>query len=180
MNITQELMREHQLILKFNKALVEFSNKVTLSNDIVLFNTYAPVFSEFIELFADDYHHSKEEDVLFQELIKPNVLSHCNPISVMLHEHDEGRQYKQQLIDAIISEDLELFSKVARSYQQLMESHIFKEDNVLYGMAENALSDETKSEINKKYGFIENEKDKEKLWIQFEAVLKEIEQHIYA
>lgn len=174
MNVTDELKREHQLILSFNLTLVEFAQKVHKMNDLNVFTKIAPEFTTFIEIFADDYHHSKEEDILFVELSKNNVLEHCNPIPVMLNDHAFARQLKGKLDEAIEKQDTKLFMNSAISYQTLMESHIFKEDHVLYGMAEDSLREDIKESIIDKYEDVETKKNKDNLWELFSSKLVEL------
>ena len=56
---------------------------------------------DFIRNYADNFHHAKEEDILFVELNKEGVLEHCNPIGQMLHEHDLGRGFVKGLSEAV-------------------------------------------------------------------------------
>ncbi len=69
------------------------------------------------------------------------------PLAVMLHEHDEGRAYVaeiERLIEKAVAGDavaLDSLAGAMTDYAALLRSHIGKEDNVLYPMAENLLSD---------------------------------------
>ena len=106
MQVTHELMNEHQLILKYLNLMeryVEFSQ--TNDNKYLLMEK-AQDFISFIQIFTDTYHHAKEEDVLFKYLQAPGVLSHCNPLPVMLSDHEQGRMYAQNMKDALANNDL--------------------------------------------------------------------------
>ena len=48
-----------------------------------------------------------------------------------------------------------------RAYSELLHNHIMKEDQVLYPMSEQALSDEAKDIINQKYQAVEAKLNKE-------------------
>ena len=176
MNVTQTLMTEHQFILKYNNVMVQFSDRLLETKSASNLEQFGPYFTDFIQEFADKFHHSKEEDILFQELIKPGVLSHCNPIPVMLHEHDEGRTACEGLIRAIKESNFEAFKEFAHLFQDVLEAHIFKEDNVLYPMAEEALGSLKKEEINHLYSKAEEEQESDILWVSFKEKLAEIEE----
>ncbi|MBW2188922.1 MAG: hemerythrin domain-containing protein, partial [Deltaproteobacteria bacterium] len=48
-------------------------------------------FVSFIRDFADAYHHSKEEDMLFVAMVEQGFPREAGPIAMMLHEHELGR-----------------------------------------------------------------------------------------
>lgn len=103
-------------------------------------------FVEFIQQFADRIHHGKEEDILFEQLLRAGFPKGAGPLSVMYQEHDRGRTFARQLKslgekDSTWSEaDRTELSKVANGYTSLLRQHIYKEDNILYPMAEARLS----------------------------------------
>ena len=96
----------------------------------------------FIRLFADACHHGKEEDLLFPALQEQGLPRDSGPIAVMLHEHRLGRRFASTMadnVDAARAGDTEAWSRLERAgrdYVGLIRGHILKEDNVLFGMAD--------------------------------------------
>ncbi|MGD8319887.1 MAG: hemerythrin domain-containing protein [Gemmatimonadota bacterium] len=96
----------------------------------------------FIRLYADALHHGKEEDLLFPELESLGMPHDAGPIAVMLQEHRQGRAYARAMADAL--EPARSGDHVARrqlvnaanGYVSLIRSHIMKEDNILFNMAD--------------------------------------------
>jgi hemerythrin-like domain-containing protein len=76
---------------------------------------------------------------------------HCNPIPVMLSEHEAGRQYVKGMVEALEQNNVEALVENARGYCYLLSQHIYKEDNVLYPMAEEALNESQKDAVNEQY-----------------------------
>ncbi len=119
---------------------------------------------EFIKVFADKCHHGKEEDVLFPAMEEAGVPREGGPIGVMLMEHDLGRGFVKELTEAVkayMVEDENAIKKIvesARRYVNLLKDHIYKEDNILYPLAERILSSEKQSELLEKFEAIEYEK----------------------
>lgn len=154
-NITQILSDEHQAILKVidavNSECSELENGKTL--DVGFFQKTI----DFIKNYADKFHHAKEEDILFKAMLANVEHLHCNPIPVMLHEHDEGRTFVRGMEEAISENNISKIIENARGYGMLLRDHIYKEDNVLYPMAEEALSDVQKDDVNKRYKEVEIE-----------------------
>ncbi len=142
MSAIQMLVNEHEKILK----MIEVS-KVILSNNgpaEIDINDLESVI-DFIQNFADKYHHMKEEDELFLEMSKRGMPVNGGPIGVMLHEHDLGRSYVKHTIDAITQyksgnlQAMDIIRENLLNYGELLTSHIYKENNILYPMAENVL-----------------------------------------
>jgi hemerythrin-like domain-containing protein len=155
MNITQVLTEEHQNILKVIEGVLKECNEIESGKD--LDKGYFAEVIDFIKNYADAYHHAKEEDILFKAMLENVGNMHCNPIPVMIHEHDEGRQYMKNLGKGIANSDKEQILTNARGYCFLLQNHIYKEDNILYPMAEEALSEVQKEEVQAKYNQVKDE-----------------------
>ena len=148
-NVTIELSEEHQNILRVIDALLEKCNQI--ENGESAEPAYFGDVISFIKNYADGFHHHKEEDILFKAMLESGDCMHCNPIPVMLYEHDEGRHYVKMMQEALESENMDLMIENARNYCLLLQNHIYKEDNILYPMAEEALSEEQKEAVESQY-----------------------------
>ena len=156
------LRKEHDAILKMldvadeTAALLDRGASVSPA---VLSNLL-----EFFRLFADKCHHGKEEDLLFPALERKGMPRHGGPIGVMLIEHDLGRGFVRQMVEAA-----EAFSKgdaaagkrwadAARQYTSLLREHIMKENNILFVMAERLLTDAEQQALAIEFDRVETEK----------------------
>ena len=142
------LVKEHDSILKvieITQTILNTNDKSTVKLD------HVEQIIDFIKNFADKYHHLKEEDVLFMEMEKHGMPREGGPIAVMLHEHDEGRNYIKHAVEAIgklkLGDDsaFEQLSKNLLNYCTLLTNHIGKENNILYPMADRLLPADIKS-----------------------------------
>ncbi len=155
------LAQEHENILKVAEALGKECDLIEQREDID--ERFFMGVIAFVRNYADKFHHAKEEDILFKEfekLAKEGRL-HCNPIEQMLFEHDEGRKFIAAMANALEKKDKKNLIKNSLCYVNLIQEHIFKEDNILYPMADNALNEETKREMLKKFKEIGKRKRKE-------------------
>lgn len=175
MQVTHELMNEHKLIIKYLDLMERYIESSQTNRHENLLLEKAQDFISFIQKFADTYHHAKEEDVLFKYMQAPGVLSHCNPLPVMLSEHEQGRTYVQNMNDAVANENVESLCKNAYGYSQLLKQHISKENNVLYPMAEEGISDDDKIAVENEYRQIEEELNKRAIWNEYEEKYSELE-----
>jgi hemerythrin-like domain-containing protein len=100
---------------------------------------------DFLRNFADKCHHGKEETELFPAMEKAGVPRQGGPIAVMLAEHDQGRAFIRAMADAgerYSKGDASAKAPLAAAingYVQLLRSHIFKEDNILFPMADSVV-----------------------------------------
>ncbi|MEK6757872.1 MAG: hemerythrin domain-containing protein [Nanoarchaeota archaeon] len=158
MNITKTLKDEHKNILKVAELIEKECNMIKSGKNIDKDFFNKSVY--FIRYYADKLHHAKEEDILFGELCKEdaNKKMHCNPVDQMLYEHNLGRDFVKNLEEAVNKNDKKSAVENALAYVQLIREHIYKEDNILYPMAEDAINEDIKNKMLKKYNEAEKQK----------------------
>jgi hemerythrin-like domain-containing protein len=146
---TQDLRKEHDAILHVLKIMGEMismnakedNNKVKHYNELVY----------FLKIFADKCHHGKEENYLFEVLIKNGVPNEGGPIGVLFQEHNQGREYIALMNKSLESKDLTKFNVAATKYRDLLKSHIEKENNVLFVIADQILDEAKQDELFEKF-----------------------------
>ncbi|MBI3989119.1 MAG: hemerythrin domain-containing protein [candidate division NC10 bacterium] len=117
---------------------------------------------DFFQGFADKCHHKKEEDLLFPLLSKRGVPVEGGPIGVMLSEHEDGRRFLKGLKEGLDKLDSEpevakrLIVENGAGYIQLLQSHIFKEDNVLFVMADHVLGPDEQARLSEEFEHVEH------------------------
>ncbi len=146
---TEILSDEHKNILKVIGAL-EHECRLLQAGGEVDIDFFSQAI-DFIRNYADKFHHAKEEDILFKEFCGHAEELHCNPVKQMLYEHDLGRGYVKDMEKALLQNNKTLLADNALKYTFLLKEHIFKEDNVLYPMADEALSSDVYEEMDKKF-----------------------------
>ena len=111
----------------------------------------------FIRVFADKCHHGKEENIFFPAMEEAGIPRYGGPIGVMLMEHEEGRRYVKAMSEAVEEyrsgslSAIEEFVENARNYISLLEQHIWKEDNILFNLADQYISNRVKMELIEKF-----------------------------
>lgn len=112
---------------------------------------------EFFRLFADACHHAKEEDLLFPVLESRGIPREGGPIGVMLYEHSQARSLTRLMdkaLEAIKEGDAsakDRFAFAARQYASLLGNHIHKEDNILYVMGDQVMTDADQSSLCRQF-----------------------------
>lgn len=153
------LVNEHKHILKLIDKLLGKCELMEKEDEID--KEFFIKCVEFIKGYADGFHHLKEEDILFVELSGKGVQMRCNPVEQMLYEHDLGRSFIKGLEKGIKEKNKNKIIENAKEYAQLLQEHIYKENNILYPMAEEALSAELKDKILAKFIEVEQKFNKE-------------------
>ena len=99
---------------------------------------------------------------------------HCNPTEQMLHEHELGRNFVKNMEKGLEENNQNKIIENARGYSQLLQEHIYKEDNILYPMADEALSQEINEMMLNKFKKVEQKSIEEnKKYLAFvEALIK--------
>lgn len=146
---TKDLRKEHNAILH----VLEILDRIMAAEkkeDSVKFKYYHELVY-FLKIFADKCHHGKEENYLFKELVSKGVPNENGPVGVMLKEHELGRKYIGQMNNSLEAKDLTEFNNAAGKYRDLLKSHIEKENNVLFVIADQILDEAKQHELFEKF-----------------------------
>lgn len=150
-DITHALVNEHRLILRMI-TLLERNAARTAAGTYSNWKFYLDGV-DFIRNFADRFHHAKEEDVLFEALVKNGMPREQSPIAAMMMEHGQGRAFVMAMETATL-EALEghtgmerIIADNALAYAALLRGHIEKEDEILYPLAERVIADSLRDDI---------------------------------
>jgi hemerythrin-like domain-containing protein len=147
-NVTQVMVDEHKLILRMI-SLVEHNTALLEAGKFRNWQFYLDAV-DFIRNFADHFHHAKEEDVLFSELVKNGMPEKQSPIEAMHMEHDQGRAHVRAMEEAaqkaLAGEpgQASIIASHAKGYAELLRSHIEKENDILYPLAERILPEDVR------------------------------------
>src|SRR5208283_3140627 len=136
----EDLKSEHEGILLMLDVLETMSEKIVAGKSIATDHLKQVI--DFFQVFVDKCHHGKEERLLFGAMEEAGVPREGGPIGVMLSEHGRGRQFIAEMKNLLNSYEkgesgaLVVLTTPALQYVNLLRSHIWKENNVLFPMAE--------------------------------------------
>jgi hemerythrin-like domain-containing protein len=159
MRPTEMLKKDHQAILLMIRIIGKVNERLRKGEAVD--PEHLMRITEFIQVFADQCHHGKEEDLLFPAMEEAGVPREGGPIGVMLAEHVEGRGYVRGMAEAAAqykagdSKAGARFADNAGRYGALLSPHIDKEDNILYMIADMHLSEEKQQELVRQFDKVE-------------------------
>jgi DUF438 domain-containing protein len=103
--------------------------------------------------YVDQCHNQKEELHLFPRLEEKGLPRHGGPLGVMLQEHDRGRDILARLLPvatAYAAGDKRTLAEVRAAfgeYAALCKDHFWKENDILYPMAQRMLSEAEAADV---------------------------------
>lgn len=146
---TEDLRQEHESVLH---ALRIYDNIMSSGprDDVVLLKYYEELIY-FLKEFADKCHHGKEENYFFTELSVKGGARETGFIERLLKEHKVAREYIAEMEMALESKDIETFNNSAAKYRDLLRVHIEEENNGIFLMADEILSEEEQDLLFEKF-----------------------------
>jgi hemerythrin-like domain-containing protein len=179
MEATQILMDEHRVIERVLAAMEKAIEAINSGRSV------KPVFfldtADFIKGFADGCHHAKEEKVLFEAMVQAGVPKAGGPVGMMLLEHEQGRVFvramragaeKWQAGDESARKEV---LNAANGYVDLLRAHIYKENNILFPLANDAIPLEIQEQVAVDFERIEHEETGEGVHEKYLALAEQLE-----
>lgn len=106
----------------------------------------------FIRLYADKYHHAKEEEILFKYFD-----DNLDILKVMRDDHDTARAHVRAVAGAVEQRDVRAAREHLLAYAKLLQEHIKKEDEILYPWMDRQFSDTQVGELFARFRNVDEE-----------------------
>jgi len=168
-SLIDNLNHDHMLVLKSLRKLENRLNKPQRSGEL-------KKATEFLNEIKGEMniHFQKEEEILFpalnqhfekalKKMDKP-IRPEGGPVNVMFLEHKSMRMIIQNLEHAIKNAEGNEISAFIAQFGALLRSHIFREENVLYIVADAKLKEKEKMKIAKRFQIL-SKKHKNEIFI---------------
>ncbi len=150
------LMEEHRLLLEYAGKLREVVGKAKEAGSLPALGDEMEHLAHLLQHFKDsESHYVREENVLFPMLEKHGI---TQPPAIMWMEHDKIRGIKKGLYQAVESAQGMAFSDFARRLDEtslelaeMLSSHFFKENNILFPTALKVISEGEWQDIRRQF-----------------------------
>ena len=178
MKATDILSQEHRVIEQVLNALE--SGAAQAQSDGKIQPQFFMDAADFIKGFADGCHHHKEEGVLFEMMSSHGVPVQNGPIGAMLHDHELGRFLTREMRAGAEKWQNGDESgrgqavKNALGYVNLLRMHIYKEDHILFPMANRAIPAEEYDDVLERFEKVEHEETGEGVHEQYLALAEKL------
>jgi hemerythrin-like domain-containing protein len=151
----QTLKQEHRVIEKALHALDGICIRLEWGDRVPSLALVQLV--EFINEFADRYHHGKEEAYVFPALERRGIARKGGPLAALESQHEIERELTAKMRHAVADyrdldpESVQHFVFAARKYSRHLIAHIQAEDSLLFRLADEMLEETDIAEM--KEGF---------------------------
>jgi hemerythrin-like domain-containing protein len=152
---TKNLENDHVYILR----LIDVMERMVLNNATNI--AHLEMVVNLIQQYADNFHHTKEDHLLFPLLVKKGFSNEVGPVAVMLNDHAVGRNFIKSMVAEIadfkngVESVLPEIYRNMLGYIDLLRSHIAKENNVLFRMADHMISVEDQEMLLQQFDEVE-------------------------
>ena len=137
-SLSELLINEHNVILEAGK-LIESSNKLW-ETDPVAYSKQVSFLTDFFSEYGDEFHHQKEEEILFPAINKANEMVGASIVSELIEHHEDFRNLLQKIRNACTQQDYVSAQKYLETYLQSLKDHIAAENDELFPMADDLFS----------------------------------------
>ncbi len=158
MKPTDDLIEEHRAVKLMLRILDGVCTDIESERNVK--QEHLEELLEFMKIFVDKCHHTKEEVYLFPEMKKAGIPA-GELIDSLIMEHKQGREHVSRIEEAVSRkvwdrEGLTILED-ARAYIQLLTLHTEKEEKDLFPMADAYLAPEVQKELLDSFEVVENE-----------------------
>ena len=137
-SLSELLVAEHNVILKAAK-LIESNNRLW-ETDLSAYRAFVNFFIEFISVYADEFHHHKEEEILFPAISKVNEQTGLSMVQELTEHHEEFRMLAQEIRNKFARQEYASTQQYLELYMNKLREHIAAENDELFPMADGILS----------------------------------------
>jgi hemerythrin-like domain-containing protein len=174
----ENLKREHEEIVLMLNVLERISANIEAGQGVPIDNLKRVL--DFLQTFGDKCHYVKEERFLFTAMEEAGVQKGCGPLGLLLSDHATGREFIGEMNKLLNSyekgrpgSEVEL-ATVALEYVHLFKNHIWKENIVLFPIAEKTVPADKLKSIGEQFDRFEKEQKVQGVQEAFDAMIDEL------
>ena len=175
---TQILRHEHRVIEQALRALDGMCLTLKSGGNVPPETLYQIL--DFIQNFADRFHHAREEIYLFPSLSHNGFQIDGGALGFLMGEHETERTLTAELELAIgeyrhgDSEAVDRFVKAANLYREHLVGHMREEDAILFRLAEEVLDEAVKASLTQSFAQ-EEAQSSDGMVARYERLAQELE-----
>jgi hemerythrin-like domain-containing protein len=178
---TEDLKHEHEIILLVLGGVEHQAQSAAEVSQ--LDGLWLGKLVDFCRNFVDRCHHAKEERYLIPRMEARGLSPDDRAIYFTLREHEQGREFVRAIaaaLPAVTAGDGPARVAIAGSlaaYVQLLRSHIQKENEVLFPLADRLFTAEDQAELQEAFEQVEAEEIGEGIHEKYHQLAHELAGH---
>ncbi len=148
------LFKEHEVIVDASNIAKDLRKIIDMPD---LYEQQVVGLISFFREFADQYHHHKEEEVLFPEMIKANELLESGVVQEMFENHEDFRELIGEIEQLTKNKDHQNAQRKLEQYVDALIDHIAVENEEVFEIAKTLFSNSELEKIYFKFQDIDSE-----------------------
>jgi hemerythrin-like domain-containing protein len=133
-SLTQLLITEHDVILEAGNLV--YVNGSLWESSPIEYEQKVKQLLNFFSVYADEYHHLKEEEILFPAIGKKNEMLSGGIIQELIEHHENFRLLIKQIQTALDTKEFAAAQELLETYISILKDHIAVENDELFPMAD--------------------------------------------
>ena len=154
MNPVSLLIQEHNLI---KEAIEIAKNCRNILNNISQYENAVRQLINFFRNYADNYHHQKEEQILFPEMVKANEMLEQGIVFEMFENHSDFRQMIASIEKFLEKKEFDKTQNMLEQYCEALLDHIAVEDDEVFEIAKSLFDNNELEKIYFRFVDIDSE-----------------------
>ncbi len=139
------LNKEHDVIELAEVALSNLRDE--WKNNPTHFTSEMEKILDFFKEYADEFHHRKEEEILFPAIKANPNFSLPELIDEFVDHHESFREYSDEIAQNLNEKNYERAYQIVCQYMSDLKDHIAAENDELFVLAETLIDEEELEEI---------------------------------
>lgn len=141
----QMLFDEHEMIVNALDAAKQLKTQIGKNDKQYEQNVRDLI--DFFRNYADNFHHHKEEQILFPAMKKKNELLGDGVLKEMFDNHEDFRETTKNIEKSLDEKNYAQAQKQLEAYTEALLDHIAVENDEVFQMAETLLSEDELDKI---------------------------------
>ena len=178
MRATDDLIQEHKAIIEVLDIMSKIADNIKTKKGF--YTTEIEEIINFVKVFADKCHQTKEETVLFPALVLAGIPEDNSTMALIRHEHSLCRGLIKDISDCVENCKIgfpfscELIADSLNNYVYILRNHFDNEEEFLFPLADKTLTDEQQNEIFEQFEKIKQGTICQDVYKRFDNLLTEL------
>lgn len=126
------------------------ANQGLWENNPAEYEKFVTEILNFFSTYADEFHHMKEEEILFPALAAKNDVVGQEMVKELMEQHDDFRDLARNIRNLVEAEDYPAVHRQLEEYAEKLYDHIGLEDDEVFPMADGIFNDDELAKLHHK------------------------------
>ena len=147
-HLSKLLIKEHRVILSACNGIRH--NEGLWVDNPMAYTEFINEIMNFFSVYADEFHHKKEEEILFPALASKNQTAGVELVRELLEQHENFRETGKNIRNLTEAGDFTAAHDQLKQYAEMLYDHIGIEDDEVFPMVDWLFDDDELAKLHHK------------------------------